>query len=628
MGQELLINGVLFRVVIVMKDFPANSHFKFDMLASMATVDVGQRLFGEGGSFHTYLKVNENINPDDVLKKMTPLLAEIYVRHDSEKEMQRQVGFSLQPLLKIHMHSHLSYELGENGNIMYVRICILLGFFVLLIAAINFANIITVLTEKKIRFFSINEVIGATKASINKLLCFEVAVLVFVPFVLASVFVVFGGKWCIMNLLGIDIIFDAGLVAKMLVMFIVLSLFLFLLSVTFSFVAFFRMPIRSGISGTTRTGGKWSFTLYKALLCIQLIIATSLIGCLYKTNCQLDYLKSKDLGFHKQNVVVFTNISFPMQSKLPLIKEEISRLAFIDRVTASGEIPGSQMPGGSFKLKDSDDDAEIDCRLLRVDSSYLSVMEIALSEGRFFNASGESDGNGVVINETIAKSLMCGEVLGKHIDFWGTDYVIIGVVKDFHTTSLRDVIPPVLLIADHSSFCDLAIYGKNLSSGNMDELTKIFKRNLPDYVPDYYWMSDKVDSMYRSKERMGMIGFGLMIVSILIAFMGIWSFASLFIGKKWKEMGVRKVFGAESQDVLRLLLRNFVPCVLLSFLVSVPLIYLFTVNFDHQFVYNAGMSAGLFFVGMLFVSLVIVAAMIYHCYKVMKVNPVKVLKRN
>lgn len=624
-GQQLIIDRTPFKICAVIKDFTPNSHFRFNILGSLSSIHKSG-LEQEGASFYTYLKAGNKIIPENLSLKIKPILKKLYEKHDQESGIERKTDFNLQPLLKIHLHSHLSYELEENGNITYIKICILVAFFILLISAINFANITTALSEKKIRFFSINKVVGATNNSINKLLGMEIGIMILISFILAFIIALLTGKWCLMHLSGIKIIYTPSLITELLVYFTSISITLFFIAFLFSFISFSKISLRSGFSGISHSGKKWNFVLYKTLLCIQIIVAITLIGCLSKTHNQLVYLKSKNLGFDKENILVFNNFSFDMQKKIPLIKAGLLKLPFVEKVTVSGELPGSRMPRGSCRLNENL--KEMDCCLLRVDSNYISTLGIPLIEGTFFDSRKESIKNSMVINETAAKIISQGSALGKSIEFWGTEYIITGVVKDFHITSLHDIIPPLLFVNESSSFCDIAIRSRNLSNDNINTIKRIFKNNIPDYIPDYYWMSEKFDAMYKSEKQISHINWGLMIISIIITFMGVWSFASLFIGKKWKEMGVRKTFGANTKELIYILLKNFIHVITCSFILSIPLINIFVTYSDQQFAYKSDIIFSPYIISLAFITLIITGAICYHCHQITKLDAVEILKHD
>lgn len=632
-GHESAINreitlGSTFRVVAVIEDFPSNSHFRFNMLLSMSSIEQGKNLYGEGASFYTYVKLGKNSDPAIILTKMMPVIQDACAERNREMGLdnEQNITFELQPLTDIHLYSHMNRELGESGNISYLWICILLVFFSLLIAGINFANIMTVLSEKKVRFFSINKVIGATSRHTNILICLEIALLILISFMIACSVIGIGGKWLILNILGLDITLNRNLWIKLITLFSSLSILLFGISIAFSFLSFSRITLLSGFSGMTRAGKSWNQNIYKTLLCIQLIIATFLIGCLYQTDKQLYFLKNKDLGLNEKNLIIFTDIPWSMQSNLETIKDKLTALPFVERVALSADMPGEQTGIGELRLHEDGEDKYVKCNILRVDSSYLYTMGISLFQGRNFNISGENDKNAVILNKTLAQKLAINDISNKTIDLEGENYNVIGITKDFHLSSLHNVIPPVAIILKQTYGRDIAIRSQHLTASNINQIKKTFKQVLPAYDTRYYFMVNKFASMYKAEERMSHVSLGLTIVSILIAFMGVWSFASLFIGKRWKEMGVRKVFGAQSRDLLHLLSKGFMPWITLSFVITIPLLYYFTLYFNSQFAYQVGMSPELFGIGIVFVSLLIIIAMAYHCHRIIKINPVKVLK--
>ncbi len=627
LNKDILINGKLYKVVGIMKDFPQDSHFRYNFLISVATVDIGTNLFWEGGSFFTYIKAGKNSDITIMQVNINHYVQELYTIYDREKENeQRTIHSALQPLKKIHLHSHFPRELDVNGNINYVKVFIFLAFFSILISTINFVNIFTAFSEKRIKLIVLNKVAGASNAKVGLQIFSEIFFMIFVSLVVAIMFIAITGHHYLNILLDSGISKEQVFSFELLILFISIALLITLLSGIYPAFYLAKVSPAIGFSGINSSGISRKSLIYKTLICFQLIISIFLIINLSEIKNQIVYLKSKDLGFNKEHVLVFTNIPDQAQSNLNIVQDELRGLSFLNNITLAGELPGGSMPKSEFRGKDADN-GYIECNFLRIDSRYLSTFEMKLVYGRNLDETRENDKNCVIINESAARALGFQSPVDKKIILEEQEFSIIGVVKDFNLQSLHYPVTPIVFKLGASRNRDIIINtGPDFSQAKLEVIEATIAKNLSFYMPNYYFMKDRFDGMYKSEEHVQNIMVGITYIGIIISFMGIWAFSSLFIRKRLREIGLRKIFGANNISLINLLFRDFAPWVLLSFIISFPLAYYSITKFLNYFAYKVGFSIYSLFIAVVSVSFIIVLSMGFHYFQITKANPADILK--
>jgi putative ABC transport system permease protein len=625
--KNIIINNNEYTIVGLIDDFPANSHFSYNMLISFSTIDKGKNLFYEGGSFFTYFKVEEKINIESLQSQINELTKMLYAAYDKEKGNDiRKTNIQFQPLAKIHLYSHLSSELGNNGNIDYIRINILLAIITLLISTINFVNIFTALSEKRATNIGIHKILGASRKEIVMQLFTEIFTITIISAIIAGIFVISYGDNYLVRLMDINLTYNSVQLWKILTIFIIIAIIVSVLSGFYPSLHFSRLSPKVIFTGITSKGINRKSLLYKILICVQFTIAIFLITSLFEINKQINYLKTKDLGFEKNHILVFTNIPYQSQEKLSVIQEEFLSLSFIKDVTISKQVPGNRMPITEFKLKSTDNNYS-ECNLIRVDNHYLNTLGIKLLQGRNFYNDSKYDESSVIVNESALKAIKTEQVINKQIIIDDEIKTIIGVVKDFHLESLHSPIKPVIIYKGKSSNHDLIVnVGQNFSNTSFNTLKEIISNNIPEYVIDYYILGDFFDNMYKSEESTQKILTGLTYVGLLISFLGIWAFSSLFINKRIKEIGIRKILGANNLSLLKLLLMDFIPWIALALILSTPIAYYFATSWTNKFSYNLNFSIESVIYTIICILTLTLISICYHFALIIKANPSEILK--
>lgn len=495
------------------------------------------------------------------------------------------------------------------------------------ISTINYINTTTAISEKKSKSIGIQKVLGAKRNQLIYSLFIEILAPPIIAFVIAFFLAITFSKY-FMPLLGLEISIATILSWKALLVFAFLGIIISFLATLYPVFYLSKLPILKIMSGYSLSGLHRNSILYKVLICFQFASSMFLIILLLQIAGQLDYLKNKDLGFDKDNVIVYTNIPYRAKKKLSLIKEELLKCNFINSITISKQIPGERMPETEFSFSQVPNSKWIECSLIRGDINYVPTLGMKLLKGRNFSDALSTDRNSIIINESAEKKLGTKDVLGKQVNLDGKIYSIIGVLKDFHVESLHKKIKPVLFILGKSGTTDLIInMNRNTYRKYSSTIETNIKKIAPEYIPDSYLLKDRFDRMYKPEEQTQKILIAFSYIAIIICIMGVWAFSSLFLQKKQKEIAIRKIHGANNYSLLGLLLMNFFPWILLAFIIAAPIAYIFSTNWLGEFAYKMSVSNMSFIITLISVCLVVLFAISYHYIKIIQIYPAAILRK-
>ena len=459
-GKSILVDkNNSYNITAVMKDIPSNSHFHFDFLASLETLNSlrGERFLKHPGNlaFYTYLLLEKNTDPKELERKM----AEGVKRSYGEK-IAAMRSFLLQPLENIHLQSRLEYEIEANGSISFVYIYSAIALCILLIAAFNFVNLSTARSTKRAREVGMRKVLGAfrhqlVKQFLGETILFSI-ISVFFALILVRLFLpVFNsltGKQFPANFFVNPSVL-LGLVAIVAVVGFLGGLY------PAVFLSAFE-PIKT-LKGKLGTGGKTrSFRRY--LVVAQFTISIILIIGTFVIRNQLHYMRSQNLGFDKEQVVVIPMHDPNTRQAYEYIKTEFMSHPSVLSVTASSTVPGKSVINIAYRLEGLPDDEHFSMDTFFVDYDFLETIGIEVAEGRgFAKEFGTDEESAFMLNEAAVRELNWQKALNKQV-IWPSDLrrldaiakkgQVVGVVKDFHVVSLHETIGPVLFQVRPSSF--------------------------------------------------------------------------------------------------------------------------------------------------------------------------------
>jgi putative ABC transport system permease protein len=633
-------NGTTYKVTAVIKDIPRNSHFNFDMLFSMDNVQY-QWNNHLSQNFHTYIVLKKGTDPHEFEKYFAQYINK-YVLPQAKQIMQissleefekagNRLSFSMTPLTDIHLHSGLAYELRANGSMQYVYIFSIAAIFILLIACINFMNLSTARSSNRAKEVGIRKVLGTERKNLIRQFLTESTITAIISLALSIVI-----AWLVLpvfnSISGKSLELSQITSGFFLPLLLALPFIVGLLAG--SYPAFFLSSFKpiSVLKGKINTGTKRSY-LRSSLVVIQFGISIFFIVGTIVVYRQLNYIQTKKLGFTKDQVLVI-NGGWALGNKAEAFKNDILNMPGVSSGTLSGYLPVTSSSRSDVTFSK---DAVMDSRngfnqqIWIVDHDYIKTMGMKIVSGRAFSKNFGSDPSAIVINQTTKDILGYDDPVGKKIysnDGGGkvSVYTIIGVVENFHFSSLRQNIGALCMVLGFNpGFATFKVSTKDIKPllGNIENK---WKAMVPERPFSYRFLDDAFNQMYDEEQRVGKIALSFALLAILIACLGLFGLATYMAEQRTKEIGVRKVLGATVSNIASMLSKDFLRLVVIAAVFAFPLAWWFMHNWLQDFAYRVNISWWIF-IGAAVIALAIALATVgFQAIKAAVANPVKSLR--
>ncbi len=627
-GRSLSVNNKFeFTVTAVLKSIPKNSILQFDILVPFDYLkEIGQYNDSWGSnSIRTYIKLYENVIIDSVDSKLTAVVK----KHNENTT----TDFMAAPFTRIHLHQYWGYG-HDPGAIVFVYIFSAIAVFVLLIACINFMNLSTARSATRAREIGLRKVSGAHRRAVITQFFGESVLLAFVSLIFALIIV--SSVLEIFNkVAGKDLDFSSLLSPQFIIAMILVTLLAGLVSGIYPalYLSAFR-PIKV-LKGDLSTGMK-SGWFRKVLVVVQFTLSVFLIIGTLIIYRQLNYMKSKDLGYDKENMFYF-QMRGEIKENYQNIKDAFLRDPQVLGVSAASHQPhqiGSNSGGGDWDGKDPDQSVLIGTNI--VDYDFVETMKIELKDGRSFSREFPSDmaspadsSANFMINEVLETIMDKENAVGERFRMWGMEGRIIGVMKDFHYHAVRSKIEPLMFFlapTDWFSWITVRVAPGNLEK-TMRGLEETWKEIMPGYPFDYHFVDESLDLMYRTEERLGTLLKYFTILAIIIACLGLFGLASFTAERRTREIGVRKVMGARVSSVMMLLSKEFSLLVMISCMIAIPASLLVMRKvFLQNFEYRTDMAWWIFLAASLAALLIAILTVSYQAARAALTNPANALR--
>ncbi|MCK4663468.1 MAG: ABC transporter permease [Bacteroidales bacterium] len=625
-NEKIIINNQNYNVGAVIENVPNNSHFKFDILTPFCSIkNYSEFLKQHGFDFYIYYLVNKNINITDFKEKFTNECNKITKEKFSEEGLPESfdiISFP-QPLLDIHLYSDYIFEIADHGKIQNVYVFSFLALFIILVAIINFINLITARGETRAKEVGMRKVLGAQKSDLVKQFLGESIIFSFIALIIAIGFVElfikpFG------NIVERDIVFNYNNIFFIIGL-LLLSVVIGVLSGAYPAFYLSRFkPIRvlKGISS------KNNGNLLKVVsVIVQFGIAIFLIASLIILNIQIHYLKNKNLGFEKENVVIIENVSEKIYKNYENIKNELLQNSSIVSVTASQSVPGTGRSVQNAYIKGNDPNTSIVINENRAQSDYLKTYEMKIVDGRCFNKDLASDSAAFILNESAVKSLGLKNPVGTEIYVWKSLGRIIGVVKDYHFVSFHKAIEPLALTYYSKRINRISI---RIRPEKTDETITYLKKKFNEfdngYNFTYSFIDKRFEKKYKSEEQTNKIIFYGSGLAIFISILGLFALTSFTVIKKTKEIGIRKVHGAPVEKIVFMLFKDLTKWVLLANIFAWPLAYYIMKAWLQNFAYSIDIKLWMFLLSGLFTLIIALITVSLLVIKKANENPIDALR--
>jgi len=641
-GKILFFDGkVDYKVTGVFREIPNNSHFHFDIIASLSSLPASQMPVWINFNFATYLLLKPDADPK-VIDAQFPAIFRKYAGPQIQKamgksleELSRDVGMkiesSLQPLKDIHLHSDLMGEFEPNSDIKYIYILSAIALFILIIASINFMNLATARSAGRAKEVGLRKVLGSQRNELVKQFLTESLILSVISLTFA--FLLFWlGLRLFNSLSGKEFTILDMSNGFMYAALAGLALLTGLMAGCYPafYISAFR-PV-SVLRGRLRTGAR-TISLRRSLVIFQFASSIVLIvGTLVVFN-QLRYIQNKKLGFNKEQVIIMDNAHL-LKRQADSFKNEVLKNSRVISGTISSCLP---VPSGSEYLMVSPEGQPMSeetppMAIWPVDHDYINTLEIKIVSGRDFSREHSTDQSAALINQMAAQHFGWENPLGKRIQKFDTVggkpkvYTVIGVMADFHFESLRDSIKPlVLYLGKSTGLISFRIKTEDIS-GTIGFMRKVWDEFLPGEPFAYSFLDERFSDTYKSEQKLGKIFAVFSGLAIFISCLGLFGLAAFMAEKRTKEIGIRKVLGASVSHIIRLMVKEFVILVGAANLIAWPVAYIIMRGWLDDFAYRISLGVHLFVLAGLVALLISLTTVIYQAAKAALANPVNSLR--
>ncbi|MEK6479486.1 ABC transporter permease [Catalinimonas sp. 4WD22] len=643
--NEYTISGIF-------ENMPSNSHFHFDVMFSMASLEESRNDMWLSNNFHTYLLLREDAEPKLLEKKLNetfktyaaPQLKQFAnISMDEFIEAGNAFLYTLQPLLDIHLFSNLQVEHEANGDIKYVYIFAAIAFFVLLIACVNFMNLSTARSAGRAKEVGIRKTLGSQRQQLIIQFLVEALVVSTISMVLALLmaevllpyfndlsgkqltFTSFKPEWVILAVLATILL--VGLMAG--------SYPAFFLS-SFRPIEVLKGKISKGMGNNWLRGG---LVVFQFGVSIILIVGTTVV---YQ---QLEFIRDMKLGYDKEHILVLHN-TYYLGDQIDAFKQEMLRNPTILNGTISSYLPANSISNNNsaiFRDRNPNDEHTTSVPWWSVDYDYIETMGMNIVEGRNFSHEYSTDSMGIIVNESFVKQFELDSdeegPIGKLLSSFGEQpeemftFHVVGVVQDFHYQTMREKISPMVMVIGNEKH----MMGKSTAAisfrikpedikKSISFLEAEWKKFVPELPFEYSFMDERFNNLYQADQKVGKIFTVFCCLALFIACLGLFGLASFTAEQRTKEIGIRKVLGASESQLVYMFSKDFTRLVLISFVTAVPLSYLAMNQWLQDFAYHINLGLGIFLFAGIIALLIAWITVSFQSIRAAHANPAESLR--
>ncbi len=584
-GQTIELNeSDKFEVTGVIKDLPANSHIKAELLVSMPTfmnwVDADWYSNKGWMVMYTYVLFDNKQQAVSTMEKMLDFqmdYREVSGEEDVKDMMAEGFFYELMPLTDIHLYSDKIQEMGPNSSVVYVYIFVTLAIFILVIACVNFINIFVTLSIKRMKEIGMRKVMGAQRMHLVQQFLGEALLTATFSAALALLFCVLALPFY-NSIAGLSVQ-PAELITSRYLL-VLMGIVLFIGVVAGAYPAFMVSGFTASRALSAKKEGRSNVSGFrKGLVVFQFVLSLFIIICTVAVTDQMNFVREKDLGFSSSQVVAiktYGNLRNQLVDNREGLYARLKENPAIEEISLSSNLMGDQLSVESFRLASSDPNGDYpQVNVITVDENFLETLDIELVSGRTFEP--KTDTGGVyIINETLARQWGVANPVGEMalLETRDESGPIVGMIKDIHYYSLHRTVEPMLISFKPwwTNYMLVEINGQNVPE-TMAYLEGFVKEIAPSSIFHYRFLDDRMDALYKDEYSMFKIFRVFSALAIMISCIGLLGLAAIEVQRRTKEIGIRKVLGASSKGILTLLSRQFVVMIGLAIFVTVPLSY-------------------------------------------------------
>lgn len=634
MGKTLTVqDGTIYKVTGITAGMPVNSNIRFDLLANFTSHKKSRDPEWYDTAVITYILLKKGASPERLAEKLpdfskkyvAPVLSRGFgISYDDFIAAGNVFGFFLEPLSDLHLRSEVGNRLVPNGNISTVYIFLAIAIFILIVACINFINLATARSLQRANEVGVRKVVGSDRKSLIFQFLSESTVIVIISFLMAL-----GAVWMLLpefsSLMGKPLstdIFSAWFFVPGLMLFcLLLGVF------AGGYPAFLMSSFRpvSVLKGKSRWGERGKgfrniLVVFQFVTSIVLIIGTLVISS------QMNYMKNKDLGYNRENVIVVHSAHkiIPRQKSF---KDRILQNPKVLNATYTDSLPEILLEIKNFKTENRQTGEEHTMVTVMSDVDFADTYGLELISGRFFSKEFTTDSAAVLINEAAVKALGIKDPLNERVVYMAKTPVpmnIIGVLKDFHMQNLHEPIQPMVVMLPRKY--PSVILSVRVAPGEIQNTLAFLEETWKQFVPgqpfEYVFFDETFDETYKTTIQAGRIFSAFAGLGIFIGCLGLFGLSSYIATRKTKEIGIRKVMGASEPVIVMLLFREFIKWIFVSILVAWPVAYYFMDSWLQDYAYRIELQAWMFGAAGILALIISLGTVSFQSIKAARANPV------
>jgi putative ABC transport system permease protein len=643
-GQQIKLDTTTFQVQGVLRNQGLKFHLKIGFLLPLAAAQLPEERMKRLAwrQFNTYVKLRQGADVAAAEAKFQHYLQQKVMPQLAAENIVYTAHF--QPLQQVYLHSaSFKNDVAVRGNITYVRALGAIAAFILLIACFNFVNLATAKSMQRAKEVGIRKTIGASRQQLMLQFLSETLLLTLVSVALAALLTTlllpvlnaFTGKS-----LAFDLLANPGLLALLLALTVVVGLvagfYPALVLASFRPVKVLKSAVvTDGVFGRVQ----W---LRHGLIVVQFALSVFLIICAFVVYQQVSFLHHKDLGFNKDQIMFFPMRGDNMTRNYEAFKHELTQAPGVASATIGYGFPGDLVAGDQVIVPSKGEQKRFSVTQLMVDYDYLKTLGLQLVAGRDFSAERKADQDqAFIINETAVQDLGFAspqQALGQTLqwEMWNDKNrdtlktgKVIGVVRDFHYKSLYDKLEPTVLQIFPEANWKVAVKlkGDDLAAA-VANVKAVWAKFSPDYPIEFRFMDDSFDEMYQAEDKLKTLLWTFTGIAIFVGCLGLFGLATYAAERRKKEIGIRRVLGADVSSIVALLSKEFLILVLVAALIAFPAAWLAMDRWLQDFAYRIDMPLWAFLAAGLIAAVVAFLTVGYQAVRAASVSPVHSLRSN
>jgi ABC-type antimicrobial peptide transport system permease subunit len=624
---------VALKVSGILATIPANTDFQLKLVIAWGTDFTGDKQYGfaqpewnqSAADFGCYVLLPPNISVDNFNQQLRAYSRKVLPPDNKNSQI-------IQPLSAVHYDTQTGNYSNKTISHELLNVLWLIAAFILLIACVNFINLSTAQAVNRAKEIGVRKVLGSNKSQLQIQFIVETFLIVVSAVILAAVITILALPY-VNQLLELSLSFN---------IFNNPAIILFLLSVTIVVTALAGFypsivlsrfnPVNALKSKLTANTAK-GISLRRGLVVFQFIIAQALIIATLIIVKQMDYFMNQPLGFDKNAIV---NVPFRPDStgsKLTdYLRQQLLQVNGVQAVSFSSNTPVEDDNNRftTLKFDHALKDEDFQAIVKFADNEYVPTYKLQLVAGRNLQPSDMT--REFLVNESFVKSLGLKkpeDILNKEVSIWG-DVIkcpVVGVVKDFNDRSLRQSVAPLIMATNITMYrqASIKLATTNISS-TMQSIKKIWQHTFPDYVYEYRFLDDKIANFYEQENQLSQLYKIFAAIAIFLSCLGLYGLASFMAAQRIKEVGIRKVLGATSANIVYLFSKEFILLIAIAFTIATPIAWYYMNQWLQDYAYRISISWWLFAAGGLAAIIIALATISFHAIKAVMANPVKSLR--